>query len=236
MGRCSDISHARHLVRIYVQQKEIDMTVLQRGSKGNDVKVLQRCLNLYEDGIFGQITEDAVKRYQRQHNLRVDGIVGLATWDSLSVQPWEAPASVAIVPSKRKITEIIVHCSATPEGRHHTVEDIRKWHKAQGWSDVGYHYVVYLDGSIHYGRDVNIIGAHCSNHNAHSIGVCYVGGVAADGKTAKDTRTWQQKESLTFLLKELKRQYPTAKIYGHHDFDKRKACPSFDAKKEYQEI
>lgn len=212
------------------------MIVLQRGDRGNDVKVLQRCLHLYEDGIFGAITEDAVKQYQRKNGLRVDGIVGIGTWDSLGVQPWQASASVAILPSKRKITEIIVHCSATPEGKSYTVADIRKWHKAQGWSDIGYHYVVYLDGTVHIGRDVNIIGAHCTGHNSFSIGVCYIGGVDKDGKTPKDTRTKEQKEGLLNLLQELKKIYPKAKIYGHHDFDKKKACPSFDCKREYSTL
>ena len=211
------------------------MVVLRKGDRGDEVKVLQKCLHLYEDGIFGFITEDAVKRYQRQHGLRVDGVVGMATWRSLGVQPWQDPVSVTILPSKRKIDEIIVHCSATAEGKHFTVEDVRRWHKQQGWSDIGYHYVIYLDGSIHTGRDVNLIGAHCTNHNAHSIGVCYIGGVAADGKTPKDTRTKEQKESLVYLLKELRKQYPKAKIYGHRNFANR-ACPSFDAKLEYRNI
>ena len=132
----------------------------------------------------------------------------------------------------RDIKEIIVHCSATPEGKNFTVDDIRKWHKAQGWNDIGYHYVVYLDGSIHKGRDESVIGAHCVGHNSNSIGICYIGGVATDGKTPKDTRTNAQKESLIKLLKELKTKYPKARIYGHNNFSQ-KACPSFDATKEY---
>ena len=135
----------------------------------------------------------------------------------------------------RDIKEIIVHCSATPEGKNFTVEDIRKWHKAQGWSDIGYHYVIYLDGSINKGRDESKVGAHCVGHNSNSIGVCYIGGVAKDGKTPKDTRTDAQKAALIKLLKELKAKYPKATIHGHREFAN-KACPSFDAKKEYSSI
>lgn len=135
----------------------------------------------------------------------------------------------------RTIKEIIVHCSATPEGRPHTVQDIRAWHKQRGFKDIGYHYVVYLDGSIHAGRDENVVGAHCKWHNQHSIGVCYIGGVAKDMKSPKDTRTEAQKKSLLQLLRLLKKKYPQAKIYGHRDFAA-KACPSFDARKEYADI
>lgn len=135
----------------------------------------------------------------------------------------------------RTINEIIVHCSATPEGRPTTVGDIRSWHKQRGFKDIGYHYVVYLDGSIHAGRPERAIGAHCTGHNRNSIGVCYIGGVAKDCKTPKDTRTEAQKRALVLLLKELKRRYPRAKIYGHRDFAA-KACPSFDARKEYANL
>ena len=135
----------------------------------------------------------------------------------------------------RKIDKIIVHCSATPEGKDYSVDTIRKWHLQRGFSDIGYHYIIYRDGSIHTGRDESIIGAHCKGHNSNSIGVCYIGGVAADGKTPKDTRTSEQRQSLLKLLKELKVKYPKASIHGHRDFAN-KACPSFDATKEYSSI
>ena len=137
--------------------------------------------------------------------------------------------------SRRRINEIIVHCSATPEGRDYTVADIRQMHKAQGWMDIGYHYLIYRDGSIHEGRNVDLVGAHCQGHNAQSIGVCYVGGVARDGKTPKDTRTTAQKDALVHLLMQLVCLYPDATIRGHRDFAA-KACPSFDATKEYAHI
>ena len=135
----------------------------------------------------------------------------------------------------RIINEIIIHCSATPEGKDYTVEQIRQWHKQRGFSDIGYHYVIYRDGSIHSGRPIERIGAHCLKHNAHSVGICYIGGVSKDGKTPKDTRTDAQKESLIKLIKELKAKYPKATVHGHREYAN-KACPCFDAKSEYKNL
>lgn len=135
----------------------------------------------------------------------------------------------------RKINEIIVHCTATAEGKDFKVSDIDKWHRAKGWDGIGYHQVVYLDGSVHPGRPMDKVGAHCLGHNQNSIGVVYVGGVASDGKTPKDTRTPEQKAALRKLLTDLKRKYPGATIHGHRDFAN-KACPSFDATSEYKDI
>lgn len=134
----------------------------------------------------------------------------------------------------RDIKKIIVHCADTPEGRDDKAADIRRWHKEQGWKDIGYHYVVDLDGTIEPGRDVETAGAHCTGHNADSIGVCYIGGCDAKMQP-KDTRTNEQKVSLVMLLKYLVAKYPNAKIYGHRDFAQ-KACPSFDAKEEYKDL
>jgi N-acetylmuramoyl-L-alanine amidase len=135
----------------------------------------------------------------------------------------------------RDIDKIIVHCSATPEGRHTTVEEIRQWHLQRGWKDVGYHYVIYLDGTIHKGRPEEVVGAHCSGYNKNSIGVCYIGGVAKDGKTPKDTRTEGQKRALREILNRLKKAYPKATLHGHNEFAN-KACPSFNVKEEYKNL
>lgn len=135
----------------------------------------------------------------------------------------------------RKITNIIVHCSATPEGKSFTVSDIDRWHRQRGFASIGYHYVVYLDGSIHIGRPLSQVGAHCQGHNINSIGVCYIGGMTSDNKRPKDTRTAEQKLALIELLKHLKQQFPHAAIHGHRDFAA-KACPSFNATKEYANI
>lgn len=149
----------------------------------------------------------------------------------------------------RKINLIVVHCSATPEGRDVTAADINKMHIARGFKKIGYHYVVRLDGTVEMGRKENEIGAHAKGYNANSIGVCYVGGLASDGKTPKDTRTPAQKSALKKLLHTLKQRYPDARIVGHRDLspdtnhnrkvDKWewiKACPCFDAIPEYANI
>jgi len=130
------------------------------------------------------------------------------------------------------IRKIIIHCSATREGQDISADEIRGWHKAKGWSDIGYHYIISLDGTISKGREDNIPGAHCRGHNGNSLGICYIGGVEQDGKTPKDTRTDEQKESLETLLTVLKIQHPESKVHGHRDFSP-KACPSFDATEEY---
>ncbi len=102
----------------------------------------------------------------------------------------------------------------------------------RGFSDIGYHYVIYRDGSIHTGRDEKISGAHFLNHNSISIGICYIGGLDSEGNP-KDTRTDEQKEAMIKLLKELKKKYPNAHIYPHYKFAA-KACPCFDAEDEYK--
>lgn len=217
------------------------MEIYKIGSRGEVVRQIQKALHLAADGIYGKLTAEAVTAFQRDHGLKPDGIVGPATLAKLILQ--------RLKKSSRTITEIIVHCSDTPEGRNQTVDDIRAWHKARGFADIGYHYVVYRDGSVVEGRDINLIGAHCTGHNSYSIGVCYVGGCEGEHKNGKivpktdehgnhipkDTRTLAQKASLINLLKDLRRLYPYAKIRGHRDFAN-KACPSFDATKEYKTL
>ena len=127
----------------------------------------------------------------------------------------------------RIVSEIIIHCSATPEGRDYTVEQIADWHRQRGFRMIGYHYILYRDGTCHAGRPLNVAGAHCKGHNAHSIGICYIGGVAADGQTPKDTRTVVQRKAIASLLRALHAQFPEATLHGHRDFAN-KACPSFD--------
>ncbi len=126
----------------------------------------------------------------------------------------------------RKIDKIIIHCSATPEGREVSVEDIRRWHRQQGYEDIGYHYVVMLDGSIARGRDESVAGAHCKGYNRNSIGVCYVGGCDVRMRP-KDTRTQRQRTALRSLIDELLGRYPAATVHGHCEFAA-KACPCFD--------
>lgn len=126
----------------------------------------------------------------------------------------------------RKINKIIIHCSATPEGRPVSVKDIDRWHRERGFSEIGYHWVVYLDGSVHPGRSEDVAGAHTVGHNAKSIGICYVGGVDNKFQT-KDTRTTAQRIALKELVRELQKRYPGATVHGHNEFAA-KACPSFN--------
>lgn len=142
----------------------------------------------------------------------------------------------------REINHIVVHCAGTPKGKHYDINDIRNWHiNENGWSDVGYHYVILLDGTIELGRMLNVPGAHVKSNNKDSIGICYIG-----GRYGVDTRTPQQQESLNFLIGTLKRTFRKAEVLGHRDFSKDinndgditkeewlKDCPCFDAKEEY---
>lgn len=127
----------------------------------------------------------------------------------------------------RKLDEIIVHCTATPEGKSFTAADVDRWHRQRGFDGIGYHYLVRLDGTVEAGRPVSKVGAHCLGHNAHSIGVCYVGGLAADGRTPKDTRTPAQRTALRQLVERLRREYGIAAVHGHNEYAA-KACPSFN--------
>ncbi|MGB1307526.1 MAG: N-acetylmuramoyl-L-alanine amidase [Oceanihabitans sp.] len=148
----------------------------------------------------------------------------------------------------RTIKYIVVHCSATVEGKSFRAKDIDIWHKKRGWKGIGYHYVVGLDGKLEKGRPDHVMGAHVKGFNKHSLGVCYIGGLDSN-LAPKDTRTLWQKEALNQLLIDLKRKHPDAKILGHRDFSPdlngngtiepfefSKACPSFNATKEYENL
>lgn len=129
----------------------------------------------------------------------------------------------------RAIQHIVIHCSATAEGKEITAADVDKWHKAKGWDGIGYHFFIKLDGTIELGRRIKQIGSHVAGHNKNSIGICYAGGVETDNKTPKDTRTKAQMESMKKLVQDLLKQFPTAKVVGHRDFaGVNKACPSFE--------
>ena len=134
----------------------------------------------------------------------------------------------------RKISKIIIHCTATPEGRDVSVDDIRQWHLDRGWSDIGYHYVIDINGNLKEGRPLTRAGAHTRGHNKGSIGITYVGGVDENIKP-KDTRTENQKGRLKALILDLMDKYPCATLHGHNEFSN-KACPSFDVQKEYEDI
>ena len=125
---------------------------------------------------------------------------------------------------------LVVHCSATPPNMAVDAKMIDRWHRQQGWRCIGYHYVIKRDGEVQKGRPENEAGAHAIQVNDCSIGICLVGGVAADKVTPEDNFTGAQYKALRRLLLELLGKYPKAMIIGHRDVEKRKACPSFDVK------
>lgn len=130
----------------------------------------------------------------------------------------------------RTINDLVVHCSATTAGKPFRAADIDRWHRHKGWDEIGYHFVICLDGSIEPGRDLGRAGAHVSGHNANSIGICMIGGVDAKGKAA-NTFNPAQFEALELLLLGLRAKFPRTRILGHRDFPNvAKDCPSFDVR------
>lgn len=142
----------------------------------------------------------------------------------------------------RNIDSIIVHCSATKAGQDFTAADIDCWHRERGFNGIGYHYVIRLDGKLEKGRDVSLAGAHCKGWNERSVGICYIGGLDANGRPA-DTRTNAQKRVLYQIIMDLQREYNILQVLGHRDtspdlngdgviepYEYVKVCPCFDVK------
>lgn len=129
----------------------------------------------------------------------------------------------------RQINLIVIHCSATPPTLDADVNVIRRWHRAKRWLDIGYHYVIKRNGDLETGRPLEKAGAHAEGHNAHSIGICMVGGVNKNGKAENNFEAVQFK-TLKSLVYQLKCQFPDVdRICGHRDLPKvAKDCPSFD--------
>lgn len=133
------------------------------------------------------------------------------------------------------INNLVVHCSASKVDQKVDVATITRWHLARGFLTIGYHYVIYRDGSVHKGRKDNEVGAHVQNHNKGSLGICLVGGLDKEGKPEANF-TDQQYTALALLLQELKLKYPKADILGHRDFaGVAKDCPCFDVRKWWEE-
>lgn len=125
----------------------------------------------------------------------------------------------------RELKEIILHCTATKEGQDYSVEQVRQWHLDRGFNDIGYHYIIRLDGTVEAGRPLETVGAHCKGHNANSIGIAYVGGLDKNGRP-KDTRTLPQKEAMRRLVDDLKQYFPRLVVHGHNEYST-KSCPCF---------
>lgn len=212
------------------------------------------------DGVNGKETKRAVIAFQDAFGLVADGIVGkqmrkalneastpakpgrpepdksaingpTPAIQSVDVDTPRAANRVELLDTARQIKELIWHCTATPEGKDFTVADVRAWHKQRGWSDIGYHYVVYRDGRIMAGRPIGQTGAHVEGHNAGTVGCSYIGGLSADGRSAKDTRTLAQVRAMNWLTRALAAKFPIAKVTGHNQYAA-KACPSFDVRKD----
>jgi hypothetical protein len=152
----------------------------------------------------------------------------------------------------KTIDAIIIHCSATRAGQALRAKDIDRMHRARGFNQIGYNFVIDLDGMIENGRPLSIDGAHCntkgfseSSYNKHSVGVCYIGGLDANGKPA-DTRTPAQRAALRELVAKLCKEYPIIEVLGHRDTSPDldgsgevepaefiKACPCFDVRSEF---
>ncbi len=129
--------------------------------------------------------------------------------------------------ANRRVTNyIFIHCSATTAKQDWVnAAEIRKWHKAKGWVDIGYHYVIKRDGTLETGRPVGAVGAHCQGMNATSVAVCMVGGADAKGG-GENNFTNPQWVELKKIITKLKGMYPRAKVVGHNQYAN-KACPSF---------
>lgn len=207
--------------------------------------------------MFTLKTVAEIKAFQRKHKLVIDGIAGPQTRRVLvevnrplsqsarkepnksaiatSVVPAAAPSkpvkpaplAITLRATSRAIDEIIVHCAATPEGKYFDVRDVTAWHKQRGWGRCGYHFIVLLDGTIQEGCPVGQEGIHTKRHNKGTIGISYIGGVSANGKMAKDTRTKSQRAALTGLVMALKAKHGITKRASGHNQYAQKACPSF---------
>ena len=125
----------------------------------------------------------------------------------------------------RELKEIILHCTATKEGQDYSVEQVRRWHLDRGFNDIGYHFLIRLDGTVEAGRPLETVGAHCKGHNANSIGIAYVGGVGKNG-SPKDTRTLPQREAMRRLVYDLKQHFEGIEVHCHNEYST-KACPCF---------
>lgn len=135
----------------------------------------------------------------------------------------------------RKITLIVLHCSGVMPNVHQDISRIDEYHRSKGWKCVGYHFYVRRSGLVEIGRPIEEVGAHVLNHNRHSIGICYEGGLNASGQ-ADDTRTPEQVKALRELVEQMHERFPKALIVGHHDLDPTKPCPCFDVVNTYKDL
>lgn len=133
--------------------------------------------------------------------------------------------------TRKHTNQIIIHYTETQEYQDFDIYDVREWHKQRGFSEVGYHFLIKIDGIVEIGRDMDLIGAHCYGQNSDSVGICYVGGKCTDG-TLADTRTPEQMKSIQTVIDYVRAVYGHLPVFGHNDYSD-KVCPGYDAKIEY---
>lgn len=200
-----------------------------------EIRAFQKKHGLVVDGIVGPQTRKVLAEVNRPIATSARKEPDKAGMKSAPPAPVSTtrPAAAAsitlpvLAKTARPLREIIFHCTATPEGRWFDRADVNAWHKQRGWSMIGYHFLILLDGTIQIGRPIGMTGSHCAGHNTGTIGVSYIGGLSKDGKVPKDTRTGPQKAAALALCKALKKTYGiTARVKGHNEYAA-KACPSF---------
>lgn len=131
----------------------------------------------------------------------------------------------------RDLNRIIVHCSYTPPSMNIGAETIRDWHvNGNGWSDIGYHYVIRRNGKVEQGRKIARAGAHVQGQNRDSIGICLIGGMTEDRSGSDCNFSKEQWLALASLIEEIEAKYGRLEIHGHREFDDNKDCPCFDVK------
>lgn len=200
-----------------------------------EIKAFQRAHGLVEDGIIGPQTRKVLRELatlpaasaRKEPDKSAINSTYARDVPPMAAKVWAGEIEIAT--TARPISEVILHCTATPAGKWFDRSDVNAWHKQRGWSMIGYHFLILLDGKIEVGRPIGMVGSHVRGHNVGTIGVAYVGGLSADGKTAKDTRTPAQMAAAQWLIRALKEKFKIRRrARGHNEYDKGKACPSFD--------
>lgn len=203
------------------------------------IKSFQKHAELQVDGVAGPMTQAALKeaaapigKHKAEPNkAAIENSEALPADKGRKAVRMSKAKTVVIGRTSRTIKELIIHCTATPEGRDVTMKDVGSWHKQRGWNRPGYHYLVRLNGKIEIGCPIGQRGIHTRGHNTGTVSISYAGGCTKDMKKAKDTRTPAQKASMLWLAKALCNDYPINKISGHNQYAS-KACPSFKVQKD----
>ena len=206
------------------------------------LKAFQKTHGLVPDGIVGPQTRRVIRELEtpvsksarkEPDKSAINVKAPAAPPAPAASHPWRGTDPALLKDTARPISEIIFHCAATPEGREFDRSDINAWHKQRGWSMIGYHYVILRNGTIQEGRPIGMVGAHCEGHNTGTIGIVYIGGLTADGKKPKDTRTPEQISAALGLVSALRDKFKIGRrVRGHNEYNKGKACPSFNVAKD----